>query len=49
VTADKEISIDISALDEIAQRTSYRWKYEVQQHRNKPVNTIVTGTVVFEP
>jgi TonB family protein len=36
-------------LDSIAQRTSYRWKYEVQQHRNKPVNTIVTGTVVFEP
>ena len=36
-------------LDEIARRTSYRWKYEVAQHKNKPVNTVVTGTVVFEP
>jgi hypothetical protein len=35
-------------LDEIARRTSYRWKYEVAQLRGKPVNTIVTGTVVFQ-
>ena len=35
-------------LDEIARRTSYRWKYEVAPLKGKPVNTIVTGTVVFE-
>ena len=35
-------------LDEIARRTSYRWKYEVALLKGKPVNTIVTGTVVFE-
>jgi TonB family protein len=35
-------------LDEIARRTSYRWKYEVAPLRGKPVNTVVTGTVVFE-
>jgi serine/threonine-protein kinase len=35
-------------LDEIARRTSYRWKYEVAPLKGKPVNTVVTGTVVFE-
>jgi TonB family protein len=35
-------------LDEIARRTSYRWKYEVAPLRGKPVNTVVSGTVVFE-
>jgi TonB family protein len=49
VAAAKVLSSLGPELDSIAQRTSYRWKYEVQQHRNKPVNTIVTGTVVFEP
>ena len=35
-------------LDEIARRTSYRWKYEVAPLKGKPVNTVVSGTVVFE-
>ena len=35
-------------LDQIAVRTSYKWKYEVSPLKGKPVNTIVTGTVVFQ-
>jgi hypothetical protein len=35
-------------LDEIARRTTYLWRYEVTPHKGKPVNTVLTSTVIFE-
>jgi TonB family protein len=36
------------ALDEAAKQATYAWRYEVTPHKGKPVNTVITTTVLFQ-